>query len=127
MAARIRKDDLVEVIAGDHKGARGKVLRVIPDKQRVVVEGVNLVYRHVRRSRQNPQGGRIRKEAPLHISNVMPVDPKTDRPVRVRFVVTRDAKGKVVSKQRVTAGRRSSGAVLGEVVRTRPESGGRSG
>ncbi len=117
MAARIRKDDLVVVVAGDHKGARGKVLRVIPEKQRVVVEGVNRIYRHVRRSRQNPQGGRVQKEAPIHISNVMPLDPKADRGVRVRFELQKDVRGKIVAKQRVGAGRRSDGAVLGDVRR----------
>lgn len=117
MAARIRKDDVVVVIAGDHKGARGKVLRVIPEKQRVVVEGVNRVYRHVRRSRQNPQGGRVQKEAPIHISNVMPLDPKADHGVRVRFQLQKDVRGKIVAKQRVGAGRRSGGAVLGDVRR----------
>jgi len=115
MAARIRKDDMVVVIAGDHKGQRGKVLRLLPDKQRVVVEGVNMVYRHVRKSRQNPQGGRIQKEAPIHLSNVQPLDPKADRGVRVRYAVTKDESGKVVAKQRVAAGRRSSGVVLGDV------------
>lgn len=117
MAARIRKDDVVVVVAGDHKGARGKVLRVIPEKQRVLVEGVNRVYRHVRRSRQNPQGGRVQKEAPIHISNVMPLDPKADCGVRVRFELQKDVRGKIVAKQRVGAGRRSGGAVLGEVRR----------
>ncbi len=117
MAARIRKDDMVVVIAGDHKGARGKVLRVLRDKDRVVVEGVNMVYRHVRKSRQNPQGGRVQKEAPIHISNVMPLDPRADRGVRVRFVTQTDARGRTVSKQRVAAGRRASGAVLSEVTR----------
>lgn len=117
MAARIKKDDLVIVVAGDHKGQRGKVLRVLPDKQRVLVEGVNMVYRHVRKSQRNPQGGRVQKEAPIHISNVMPIDPKTDRPTRVRFEVVRDAQGKVVAKRRLCAGRRSSGAVLSEVTR----------
>jgi large subunit ribosomal protein L24 len=126
MAARIRKDDVVVVISGDHKGARGKVLRVFPKKQRVLVEGVNMVYRHVRRSRQNPQGGRIRKEAPLHISKVMPLDPKADRGVRVRFQVSRDSGGRVLSKRRVCAGRRSSGTVLSEVTQARSESPGRS-
>jgi large subunit ribosomal protein L24 len=72
------------------------------------------VYRHVRRSRQNPQGGRIQKEAPIHISNVMPIDPKTDRPTRVRFPVKRDGSGHVVSKQRVAV---RSDAVLSEVTR----------
>lgn len=113
MAARIRKDDVVAVIAGDHKGARGKVLRVLPDKQRVVVEGVNMVYRHVRRDRRNPTGGRIQKEAPIHLSNVMPIDPKTDRPTRVRFVTRQDAQGRKV-KERVAAG---SGTVLSTVTR----------
>jgi len=117
MARHIRRDDLVEVIAGDHKGERGKVLRVDPKKGLVVVEGVNMVYRHVRPSRRNPQGGRLQKEAPIHISNVLPVDPKTDRPARVRFQVERDAAGKVVRKVRVTV----NGTVLGEVSKARKE------
>lgn len=122
MAARVKKDDIVEVIAGDHRGARGKVLRVLGDKDRVLVEGVNMVYRHVRKSRQNPQGGRIQKEAPLHISNVQPIDPKTDRPTRVRFVTKVDGQGHVVSKQRIAAGRKSSGATLSEVTRAAKKS-----
>jgi large subunit ribosomal protein L24 len=113
MAARIKKDDLVVVIAGDHKGARGKVLRILTEKQRVLVEGVNMVYRHVRKSRQNPQGGRVQKEAPLHISNVQPIDPRTDKPARVRFE-TVAAAGKV-RKRRVTAGRVASRAALSDV------------
>jgi len=117
MAARVRKDDIVEVIAGEHRGARGKVLRVDPVKDRVVVEGVNMVYRHVRKSRKHPQGGRIQKEAPIHASNVMPVDPKTGRGTRVRFQVQRDATGKVVSKQRLSLG----GSVLSEVTRATGE------
>ncbi len=122
MAARVRKDDIVEVIAGDNKGARGKVLRVFPDKNRVLVEGVNVVYRHVRRSRRNPQGGRIRKEAAIDISNVQPVDPKTGNGTRVRFNVKRDATGKLVAKQRVSLG----GTVLSEVTRSKkqPAAGG---
>lgn len=113
MAARIKKDDMVEVIAGDHRGARGKVLRVLVDRDRVVIEGVNMVYRHVRKSRKYPQGGRIQKEAPIHASNVMPVDPKTGRATRVRFDVQRDASGRVVSKRRMSVG----GTELGEVTR----------
>lgn len=112
MAARIRKDDLVEVIAGDHKGARGKVLRVFAEDHRVIVEGVNMVYKHVRKSQQNPQGGRVQREAPLQISNVMPVDPATGKPTRVRFK-TEIRDGKVVAKQRVSIG----GTVLSEVKR----------
>jgi len=116
MAARIRKDDIVVVVSGDHKGARGKVLRILPDKQRIVIEGVNMVMRHVRRSRQHPQGGRVQKEAPIHLSNVMPLDPKTDRPTRVRFVTQKDGSG-ALRKQRVAV----SGAVIGEVTRARAE------
>ena len=120
MAARVRKDDMVEVVSGDHSGARGKVLHVIPEKNRVVVEGVNMVYRHVRRSRRHPQGGRIQKEAPIHLSNVMPVDPKTGRGTRVRFAVERDARGVVVSKQRMSI----SGTLLSEVSRAGREARG---
>ena len=76
MAARVRKDDMVEVISGDHRGAKGKVLRILVSRNRVVIEGVNMVHRHVRRSRKHPQGGRIQKEAAIHLSNVQPVDPK---------------------------------------------------
>ena len=115
MAARVRKDDIVEVIAGAHKGARGKVLRIDPDHQRVVVEGVNMVYRHVRKSRKHPQGGRIQKEAPIHLSNVMPLDPKTSRRTRVHFDVKRDTAGHLIGKQRVSV----SGTVLSEVTGAR--------
>jgi large subunit ribosomal protein L24 len=109
---------MVEVIAGDHKGQTGKVLRVDPSRRLVVVEGVNMVYRHMRRSRQNPQGGRIQKEAPIDISNVLPIDPKTGRGARVRFVVQHDQNGIVLRKQRTTI----KGTVLSEVRRARPAS-----
>jgi large subunit ribosomal protein L24 len=115
MAARIRKDDIVEVITGDNKGAQGKVLKVFTDKQRVLVEGVNVVYRHVRRSRRHPQGGRIRREAPIHLSNVQPVDPKTGQGTRVRFQVQRDQSGRTVAKRRVSL----AGTVLSDVTRSK--------
>jgi large subunit ribosomal protein L24 len=85
MPARIRKGDLVAVIAGDDKGKRGRVLKVIADKNRVLIEGVNLVYKHLRRSQQNPKGGRVHREAPVHLSNVMPVDPQTNEAARVAY------------------------------------------
>ena len=69
--ARIRKGDMVEVISGNDRGKRGRVLRVIPDKNRIVVQGVNLRWKHMRKSQQNPQGGRVRRETPIHLSNVM--------------------------------------------------------
>ena len=111
MAAKIRKNDRVEVISGDHKGAQGRVLRVDPVNQKVVIEGVNLVYRHLKPSRANPQGGRIRKEAAIDVSNGLAVDPKTSRGRRVHFKVERDSAGQVVSKHRVTKG----GTVLEEI------------
>ncbi|HNZ36406.1 MAG: 50S ribosomal protein L24 [Candidatus Marinimicrobia bacterium] len=66
----IRKNDTVMVITGESKGKIGKVLKVFPDKERVIVEGVNFIKRHTRPNQQNPQGGIIEKEAPIHISNV---------------------------------------------------------
>ena len=87
MAARIRKDDTVIVIAGKDKGRSGRVLKVIPSEDRVVVEGVNLAKRHTKPDMANPQGGIIAKEAPLHISNVALRDPKTGKPTRVGFKV----------------------------------------
>ncbi len=91
MASRIKKGDMVEVIAGDNKGKTGKVMRVIKDKDRVVVEKLNLVYKHVRPSQKNPQGGRIRVEQAIHMSNVLPLSPKSSKGTRVRF--STDAKG----------------------------------
>ncbi len=117
MAVHVCKNDVVEVISGDHRGQSGKVLRVDLDRNLVVVEGVNLVYRHVRPSRRNPQGGRLQKEAPIHMSNVLPVDSKTGRGSRVRFEVDLDSRGKVTAKRRVCV---RSGTLLSEV--SRPES-----
>jgi large subunit ribosomal protein L24 len=71
---RVLRDDMVMVIAGDDKGKTGRVLRVDREKSRLVVEGVNLVHRHIKRSQQNPQGGRVKREAPFHMSNVMVLD-----------------------------------------------------
>ncbi|MBI4578575.1 MAG: 50S ribosomal protein L24 [Planctomycetes bacterium] len=115
MACHIRKDDEVEVIAGDHRGQRGKVLRVDAKRGLVLVQGINMVYRHVRPSRRNPQGGRLQKEAPMHISNVLPVDAKAGRGKRVRFEVRRDESGKVVAKYRVSV----AGTQLNELTRAK--------
>jgi large subunit ribosomal protein L24 len=97
MSAHIKKGDMVEVIAGDNKGSTGRVMKVIPEKKRVVVEGLNLAYKHVRPSQRNPQGGRIRIEQPIHISNVLPVNPKSSRGSRVRFEVAKDGSKKKVA------------------------------
>ena len=106
MARHIKKGDTVEIIAGDNKGSTGEVMRVNPDKNQVLVKGLNLAYKHVRPSRQNPQGGRIRVERPIHISNVLPVSPKSSRGSRVRFEV-----GKKGVKNRVAVGGGQIGVV----------------
>jgi large subunit ribosomal protein L24 len=84
---KIRRDDTVVVVSGKDKGKTGKVLRVDPAKQRVYVEGLNIIKRHQRPSAVNPnaQAGVIEKEGPIHISNVMLIDPKDKKPTRVRI------------------------------------------
>jgi large subunit ribosomal protein L24 len=84
---RIRKGDLVEVIAGKEKGKRARVLRVLHKKDRVVLERLQMVKRHTKPTQQNQQGGILEKEGSIHISNVMPIDPGTDKPTRVKTLV----------------------------------------
>ena len=74
---KIKSGDIVRVITGDHKGSEGKVVRVLRDKNKAVVEGVNMVSKHTKPSAKSPQGGIVKKEAPIHISNIALVDPKT--------------------------------------------------
>lgn len=80
---KIRKNDNVMVISGNDKGKTGKVLKVFPKNTRVIVEGINLRKRHTKPSQKSPQGGIIEKEAPIHASNVMLLDPKTNVPTRL--------------------------------------------
>jgi large subunit ribosomal protein L24 len=87
MAAKIKKGDRVVLLAGKDKGKQGSVLRVLPKDERVVVEGLNMVQRHTRPTQADPQGGIKHKEAPLHVSNVALVDPKTGGPTKVGFRV----------------------------------------
>jgi large subunit ribosomal protein L24 len=86
----VRRGDRVQVISGNHKGATGTVLRVIPKKEQVVVEGVNLRKRHQAPSQRNPEGGIVTFEAPIHVSNVRLIDPTTDEPTRYRVRVDAD-------------------------------------
>ena len=79
----IKKGDTVAVLAGKDKGKTGKVTRVLVDKQRAVVEGINMVQKSQKPSAQNPQGGFVNVEAPIHISNLNVVDPKTGKPTRI--------------------------------------------
>jgi large subunit ribosomal protein L24 len=95
MRLKIKKNDNVIVISGNEKGKTGKVLKVFPKKQRLIVEGVNIIKRHTRPSQRNPQGGIIKKEAPIHISNVMLLDPKTNERTRVGSkIILDETKGK---------------------------------
>ncbi|GAB1463190.1 MULTISPECIES: 50S ribosomal protein L24 [Pedobacter] len=89
---KIRKGDLVKVIAGDSKGQQGKVQEVLVAKNRVVVEGVNLISKHTKPSAATPNGGIIKKEAALHISNVQLVDPKSGKTTRVGRKLNADGK-----------------------------------
>ncbi len=91
-AAKIRKGDKVVVLSGKDKGRTGEVIRSIPKDMKVVVSGVNVAARHRKASQTNPQGGIERKEAPMHVSKVAIVDPKTGKATRVRFETAKDGK-----------------------------------
>ena len=81
----IRLDDNVEVMAGADKGTRGRVLKILKQKRRVVVEGINRVRKHVQKSQKNPQGGQLSKEMPVDVSNIMFVCPHTSQPTRIGY------------------------------------------
>ncbi|MGK9477526.1 50S ribosomal protein L24 [Melioribacter sp. OK-6-Me] len=89
---KLKKNDNVIVITGNYKGKTGKILKVFPAENRVIVEGVNLRKRHTKPSQKNPQGGIIEKEAPIHASNVMILDPKTNEPSRIGAKIIIDEK-----------------------------------
>jgi large subunit ribosomal protein L24 len=106
---KIKKGDQVKVISGKNKGKIGKVLRVIPNTNRVLVEGVNLIYRHSRPTQTNPKGGIIEKEAPIDASNVMLFDSRSNRPTRVNYRVIEDSDKKTATKVRIS---NKSGEIL---------------
>ena len=89
---KIKSGDTVKVIAGDHKGSEGKVLRVDREKNKAIVEGVNMVSKHTKPSAKSPQGGIVKKEAPIHISNISLIDPKSKSATRVGIKVEGDKK-----------------------------------
>ncbi|GLY12775.1 MULTISPECIES: 50S ribosomal protein L24 [Bacillaceae] len=94
----VKKGDKVMVITGKDKGKTGIVLAAFPKKDRVLVEGINIVKKHAKPSQVNPQGGIISQEAPIHVSNVMLLDPKTNEPTRVGFKVVDGKKVRVAKK-----------------------------
>jgi len=89
---KIKSGDTVKVIAGDHKGSEGKVLRVFRDANKAIVEGVNMISKHTKPSAKNPQGGIVKKEAPIHVSNLALLDPKSKQATKVGFKVEGDKK-----------------------------------
>lgn len=89
---KIKTGDTVRVIAGDHKGSEGKVLKVDREKNKAIVEGVNMVSKHTKPSAKSPQGGIVKKEAPIQISNISLIDPKTKETTRVGIRVEGDKK-----------------------------------
>ena len=97
MAMKIKKGDRVQVIAGKSKGLRGEVLAVKTKGNRVVVQGVNMIKRHTKPTQAQP-GGIIEREAAVHVSNVLHIDPKTDKPTRVGFKALKDGRKVRVSK-----------------------------
>ncbi len=105
MARHIRKGDQVIVNSGDHKGMTGEVLEILTKSDKVLVKGVNLKTKHIRKTQMNPQGGIITKELPLHLSNVNPI--ADGKPTRVRFESNKDG-----SKDRVAV---RSGKSLGQI------------
>ncbi|WP_298220718.1 50S ribosomal protein L24 [Flavobacterium sp.] len=95
---KIKTGDTVRVIAGDHKGSEGKVVSVDREKNKAIVEGVNMVSKHTKPSAKSPQGGIVKKEAPIHISNISLIDPKTKKATRVGSKVEGDKKVRVSKK-----------------------------
>jgi large subunit ribosomal protein L24 len=89
---KIRKNDNVMVVTGNDKNKTGKVLKVFPQENRIIVEGINIRKRHTKPNQNNPQGGILEKEAPINVSNVMLLDPKTNQPTRVGSKVILDEK-----------------------------------
>lgn len=89
---KVVKNDMVLVVSGNYKGKKGKVLKVYPKEQRVIVEGVNFIKRHTKRSQKNPQGGIVEKEAPIHASNLMVICNKCNEPARIGRHMLEDGK-----------------------------------
>ena len=95
----IKKNDTVVVLAGEDKGKTGKVLKVLVEKNRALVEGVNMVSKSTKPSAKNPQGGIVKQEAPIHISNLSLIDPKSGKATRVGIKVTEEGKKVRIAKK----------------------------
>src|SRR5699024_9513377 len=98
LSMHVKKGDKVKVLSGKDKGKQGEILEANPKKERVLVEGVNMVKIHAQPSQENPQGGIINQEAPIHVSNVLPIDSKSGEPTRVGYEVKDGKKVRIAKK-----------------------------
>lgn len=106
---KLKKNDLVKVVAGNSKGSTGKILFIDREKGRVIVEGVNIVSKHQRPTQKNPNGGILKREAPIGISNVMYIDPKSNNPTRLGSEIIKDEQtGKIKRMRKIN----KSGEIL---------------
>ncbi|MFD1067351.1 50S ribosomal protein L24 [Oceanobacillus locisalsi] len=94
----VKKGDKVKVLSGKDRGKEGTVLEAFPKKERVLIEGVNMIQKHAKPSQDNPQGGILNIEAPIHVSNVLPVDPKSGEPTRVGYEIKEGKKIRIAKK-----------------------------
>ncbi|MBP1682497.1 MAG: rplX [Ignavibacteriaceae bacterium] len=106
---KIRKNDMVMVISGNDRGKTGKVLKVFPQKYRVIIEGINLRKKHTKPNQKSPQGGILEKEASIHASNVMILDPKSNEPTRIGSRVILDEK---TGKKKIARVAKASGEMI---------------
>jgi large subunit ribosomal protein L24 len=106
---RLKKNDKVKVISGNHKGKEGKILKIFRDKNRVIVEGVNIIKRHTRPNQKNPQGGISQKEASIHISNILLIDPKAGEPTKIGMQIIEEENG---TKKRMRFGKKSGEIIV---------------
>lgn len=97
----VRKEDLVLVLSGNHRGKKGRILKVFPRQERAVVEGLNMIKKHTRPSAKSPQGGIVEKEAPIHVSNLMVICPKCNQPTKIKHSVIVDETSKRKNRVRV--------------------------
>lgn len=95
----VKKNDTVLVITGKDKGKKGRIIAAYPRENRVLVEGVNMVKKHTKPNQKNPQGGIIEQEAPIHVSNVMHIDPKSGKATRIGYKVLDNGKKVRIAKR----------------------------